>query len=595
MRFKASPSFGTILSAAACLALPATALATNVVKNPLCPTETVFYAPGHGQDINVPAGFTVSVFAAGLNAPTGIAFLGSSSSFKVFVLKLGHGLPSQCNDQSTFGTGDFDPTNPFTPDILVFNQSGKKIAGPLAKPTGSGTTQTGGLQAEGPSIDIAFENGLAGGRLFASDSNQATHTHNGQNNSSRIVTVDPTTGKVTPFITDLPTGDHPSEQFAFGGGWIYWSQGSTTNSGVVGRDNGGGQNQSDIPCADITLSNNLFNSGKGVKSSGYSPFGTRNPGGTIKAFFNSFTGKVRKGVCDGATLRAKLSNPSNIEVYGWGHRNGYAIRFAPADHPLAGQLLVGEDGADERGSRPSNGAPEVFSIDYQNPDGSPVYHGWPDVYGFLPTSQSVFSPIGGASDDLCVFDASNPPSFCTPASLDRILAEDVPMRDVLAFPPQPVTAPLAIEAADSSFTGIDFVPSSFVGGPLLPGAALYSLEGDFGFSPPNAVPPGPEVGHEVKLINFNQNSSGPLQLAFEDFARNDTGDQAFISKTHPAGFNRPTNVRFGPDGCAYVADYGAVRDPGGGPGGATRYVNPADAPLVQFPGTGVVWKICPTK
>jgi hypothetical protein len=119
------------------------------------------------------------------------------------------------------------------------------------------------------------------------------------------------------------------------------------------------------------------------------------------------------------------------------------------------------------------------------------------------------------------------------------------------------------------------IPESFVGGPVLPGAALYSLEGDFGFSPPNADSPGPEVGHEVKLINFNQDPSGPLQLSFQNFARNDTGDQAF-SPTNTAAFNRPTNIRFGPDDCAYVVDHGAVRDPGGGPGGDTCSVNPAD-------------------
>jgi hypothetical protein len=300
-------------------------------------------------------------------------------------------------------------------------------------------------------------------------------------------------------------------------------------------------------------------------------------------------------VCDGATLRANLNNPNIIQPVGWGHRNGYAIRFAPDDHPLAGQLLVGEDGADERGARPSNGAPEVFSLDQQNSDGTPVYHGWPDRYGFLATSQAVFNPIGGASDDLCVFDAGNPPSFCTPASLAQILAEDVPIADVLAFPPAPIVAPLAIEAADSSFTGIDFVPKSFVGGPVERGAALYALEGDFGFSPPNSNAPAPEVGHEVKLINFNQDPNSPLQLSFQNFARNDTGDQAFISSTNTAGFNRPTNVRFGPDGCAYVVDFGAVRDPGGGPGGATRFVNAADGSLVQFPGTGVIFKICSTQ
>ena len=588
MRLKRSLILTAALGVAPLLMSPIAAQA-QIVKNPLCPVETAIFAPDQGKDITVPTGFTVSVFASGLNAPTGIAFLGNKNKFQVFVLESGHGLPSRCNEQGSFGTGEFDPSNPFTPDILVFDQNGKKIAGPLAKPSAPGV----GLQPRGPAIDIAFERGFQGGRLFATDSNQATHTGTSAN-SSRIVTVDPTTGAVTPFITGLPTGDHPTEQLAFSGGWVYWSQGSTTNSGVVGLDNGSGTGQPDIPCQDITLSQNVFPSSASKATSGYSPFGVQQKGATIPAFTNQSTSPstVRQGVCDGATLRAKLNDPNTIQAFGWGHRNGYAIRFAPNNHPLAGQLLVGEDGADERGARPSNGAPEVLSVDVQNADGTPVYHGWPDRYGFLAASQAVFNPIGGPSDDLCVFDAGNPPSFCTPASLANILALDVPIADVLAFPPAPIVAPIAIEAADSSFTGIDFVPKSFVGGPVLDGAALYSLEGDFGFSPPNATSPAPEVGHEVKLINFNQDPSGPLQLSFQNFARNVTGDEAFISPTNPAAFNRPTNLRFGPDGCAYVVDYGAVRDPGGGPGGATRFKDPADAPLVQFPGTGVIFKIC---
>ena len=546
MRLKRSLILTAALGVAPLLMSPIAAQA-QIVKNPLCPVETAIFAPDQGKDITVPTGFTVSVFASGLNAPTGIAFLGNKNKFQVFVLESGHGLPSRCNEQGSFGTGEFDPSNPFTPDILVFDQNGKKIAGPLAKPSAPGV----GLQPRGPAIDIAFERGFQGGRLFATDSNQATHTGTSAN-SSRIVTVDPTTGAVTPFITGLPTGDHPTEQLAFSGGWVYWSQGSTTNSGVVGLDNGSGTGQPDIPCQDITLSQNVFPSSASKATSGYSPFGVKQPGATIPAFTNQSTSPstVRQGVCDGATLRAKLNDPNTIQAFGWGHRNGYAIRFAPNNHPLAGQLLVGEDGADERGARPSNGAPEVLSVDVQNADGTPVYHGWPDRYGFLAASQAVFNPIGGPSDDLCVFDAGNPPSFCTPASLANILALDVPIADVLAFPPAPIVAPIAIEAADSSFTGIDFVPKSFVGGPVLDGAALYSLEGDFGFSPPNATSPAPEVGHEVKLINFNQDPSGPLQLSFQNFARNVTGDEAFISPTNPAAFNRPTNLRFGPDGCA---------------------------------------------
>src|SRR6266567_3809914 len=579
-----------VAAVAAAFALPTAAYA-DTVANPLCPDNTALFNPDSGQDINVPAGFKVSVYAKGLNFPTGLAFRGNGQRFEIYVLESGHGLPSACNDQSAASLGgDFDANNPFTPDILVFDETGNLLR-KLAKPTGSGTVQTGGLQSEGPSVDIGFTNGFQGGTLFATDSNQATHG-GGQNSSSRIVMVDPTLGTVTPFITGLPTGDHPTEQLAFKSGWIYWSQGSTTNSG--------GLNQPDIPCQDIVLSNNTFDSGGGVHTSGYMPFGVTNPGGTVKAFTNTQTGVVRQGVCDGAILRAQLNNPSNIQAFSWGYRNGYAIRFAPENHPLHGQMLVGEDGPDERGARPSNGAPDNLHIARQNPDGTPDYHGWPDRFGFLPSSQAVFNPIGGPSDDLCVFDPANPPSKCTPASLALILSEDVPIRDVLAFPPQAITSPLAIEAADSSFTGLDFVPNSFVGGPVQNGAVLYALEGDFGFSPPNASdtcdshsPPlpgcaAPEVGHEIRLLNFvgSQGNQMPA-LQIQNFARNTTGDQAFI--TGARGFNRPTNIRFGPDGCAYIADYGAVRDVGAD----THFVGPpANGPLLQIPGTGVIWKIC---
>jgi len=566
------------------LALPTVAEAATVA-NPIagCGGNTALFNPDNGSDIVIeaPTGtFKVSVFKSGLNVPTGIAFRGNSQNFEVYVLESGHGLPSRCNEQDSFGSGQFDPNNPFTPDIRVFDQGGTLLR-TLGKPTAPGV----GFQPAGPAIDIAFERGLQGGRLFATDSNQATHAA-GQNNSSRIVTVDPMTGMVTPFITGLPTGDHPTEQLAFGGNWIYWSQGSTTNSGVVGRDNGGGANQPDIPCQDIVLSNNVFDSGGGVRTSGYSAFGVQRPGATVHAFETA----MHFGVCDGAILRAKLNaaHPEDtIEPFSWGYRNGYAIRFAPNDHPLKGGLLVGEDGADERGARPSNNAPDPLQLARQNADGTPDYHGWPDRYGFLPTSQAVFDPVGGPGDDLCVLDPSNPPSMCTPASLAQILAEQKPIRDVLASPPQQITSPLAIEAADSSFTGIDFVPKSFVVGPVEDGAALYSLEGDFGFSAANGTP---EVGHEVKLINFNQDPSSPLQLKIQRFAHNKEFEQAFVSGA--AGFNRPTNVKFGPDGCAYVVDYGAVRDFGQSDADA-KFVGAANGPLVQIPGTGVIWKICP--
>ena len=531
------------------------------VTNPLCPTEIVHFNPSNGQDIVVPTGFKVSVFKSGLNGPTGIAFLGNAKSFQVFVLESGHGLPSQCNEQGSFPGGTFTNNNPFTPDILVFDQNGMLLRGPLGKPTAAG----GGFQPAGPAIDIAFENGSKGGRLFATDSNQSIHG-NGQNNSSRIVIVDPDTGKVTPFITGLPTGDHPAEMFAFKDGWIYWSQGSTTNSGVVGRDNNNGNNQQDIPCQQITLSQNVFNSGGGVTTSGYSPFGVHRPGATVDAF-ESATGR---GICDGAVLRAKLNaaNPkATIEPFSWGYRNPYGIRFAPKNHALQGNLFVTENGEDERGARPANNAPDRLQIAKQNSDGSPDYHGWPDRFGFLDSTQAVFNPVGGPGDD------------------NQAAVVGKPVQPVLAFPPQPITSPVGIEPADVALVGVDFVPKAFAVGVVKPGAALIGREGDFGFSAGNG---SPEAGHDVELVNFSR-PNDPLQIQTSVFARNTTFEQAFPDGIR--GINRPTNLRFGPDGCAYLVDYGAVRDFGQSDA-ATKFITPADGPLVQFPGTGVIWRIC---
>jgi hypothetical protein len=75
-------------------------------------------------------------------------------------------------------------------------------------------------------------------------------------------------------------------------------------------------------------------------------------------------------------------------------------------------------------------------------------------------------PWSGARG-LLVIPSSAVLSLCTPASLATILKEDVPIKDVLKFPPQQITPPLALETAGSSFTGIDFVPNSFANGPVL--------------------------------------------------------------------------------------------------------------------------------
>jgi len=579
-----SEAVGAALLLAGVACAPVAALADAF--NPVCPTEAAFYNPGNGEDIVVPKGYKVEVFARDLNFPTDVAFVGNKHSFKVVVLESGTGLPSRCNNNELVpGATKFSANNPLTPDLLIFDQHGNKLAGPLGKPTASG----GGFQPDGPAIGLSFEHDLAGGRLFATDSNQGARGAPGRgNNTSRIVTVNLNTGTVTPAITGLPTGDHPTEQILVKDGWLYWSQGSATNSGVTGHDNGGGGNQHEIACQQITLSQNVWESGVTSDhpvnhvTSGYSNHGVARPGAVVPAF----EGATSHGMCTGAVLRARISNPQNtIEPVAWGFRNPYGIRFSPADHPLKGQLMISENGEDERGARPTNNSPDRLAIARQNPNGTPEWHGWPDRFGFLDSTQSLFNPRTGG-------DASG--------TAKESLIKDKPVRPVLAFFPQQPVAPLAIEPSDVAAVGLDFVPRSFVGGVVKKNAVLVSREGDFGFSPENGEP---SAGHDVELVNFTGTSPNELQLSRFAFncrqgdQRHDPdgtpkcageSDQAFTSQVR--GINRPTTIRFGPDGAAYLVDYGAVRDPGGADP-RSRFVNPADAPLVQIPGTGTIWKI----
>jgi len=126
-----------------------------------------------------------------------------------------------------------------------------------------------------------------------------------------------------------------------------------------------------------------------------------------------------------------------------------------------------------------------------------------------------------------------------------------------------------------------------VGGPVKRGAALAGREGDFGFSKANGTP---EEGHDVQLINFSS-ADEPLRVNLQRFAHNTTFEQAFVA--HTRGINRPVDLKFGPDNCAYLVDYGAVRDFGQSDPDS-KFIGPANGPLVQIPGTGVIWKICRT-
>jgi glucose/arabinose dehydrogenase len=583
------------------------AMAGTTRGNPACPGEDVPFDPAAGQDVVLPRGYRIDVFARNLDFPTGLAFTRTGrNDFQVLVIESGTGLPSRCNDNSlpAFG-GKLSAGNPMTPDLLILDRHGRAVRGPLFKPTSTNPGANTGFQPDGPAIGLAVADG---GKVFATDSNQGVRGAPGTgNNTSRIMRVDLATGKLSPFVTGLPTGDHPTEELQAKDGWLYWSQGSATNSGVTGHDNGAGGNQHDIACQAVTLSDSLFPSGDGHLTSGYSNHGVSRPGAQVPAF----EGATQPGMCTGAILRARIGaeHPERtIQPFSWGYRNPFGLRFAPANHALEGGLFVTENGEDERGARPTNGAPDRLALARPNPDGTPDYHGWPDRFGSLDSTQAVFDPVGGPSDDECG-PPSQPGSF--PACVPTVKANHTPVQHVLAFPPQQPVGPLALEPADVAVVQPDFAPDSFAHGVVRRGAALVAREGDFGFSTENG---DPGEGHDIQLVNFSRPGQ-PLQLQLQKFAfncpranqahypdgspackqnpadlgsRDIGGEEAFASGLR--GINRPIANFFGPDGALYLVDYGAVRDVGRSDP-ATRFTNPADAPLVQIPHTGVIWRI----
>jgi glucose/arabinose dehydrogenase len=150
----------------------------------------------------------------------------------------------------------------------------------------------------------------------------------------------------------------------------------------------------------------------------------------VRAFENA----TSRGMCTGAILRARISDPQNtIEPVAWGFRNPYGLRFSPENHPLKGQLLISENGEDERGARPVANAPDRIAIARQDKNGRPEFHGWPDRFGFLDSTQSVFNPE--TAGDAAGTTVEN-----------QVRGQTV--RDVLAFMPQPPVMPLALEPED---------------------------------------------------------------------------------------------------------------------------------------------------
>jgi glucose/arabinose dehydrogenase len=204
-------------------------------------------------------------------------------------------------------------------------------------------------------------------------------------------------------IMGLPSnGDHYNSPVCFSpDNKLYFGQGTVTNSGVVGNDNiwlTTSPLLCDYPGDYIMLYGQNYETANILTeelpddtaiTGAFSPYGISNlPFETRKKYIKA----------SGSILRSNLDG-SNLEQVAWGFRNPSFLKF-----DISGQLFAGNNGYTAVGSRPIENATDDFY--YVNPG---VWYGWPDFSGGEAVSLPRFRPNGGNQPDLLLKNQPNIP------------------------------------------------------------------------------------------------------------------------------------------------------------------------------------------
>jgi len=337
--------------------------------------------------------------------------------------------------------------------------------------------------------------------------------------------------EVTPrgrrdLISGLPSlGDHKNNNVVAGpDGRIYWAQGTVTNTGIVGLDNWvlWGRffpSPKDVPCRDIVLN------GVNVTTAdprSLIPFQRVQTGAFSPFGHKTAPDQVVKGElpCNGAIMRMNPDG-TGLELVAWGLRNPFDLRFGPD-----GKLYATDNGPDTRGSRPMQG-PDLF---HQIREGA--WYGWPDFWNGRPATELATSG----------------------REKPQMLLARLPVKR-----PEKAFATFGDHVAASGF---DFAPAAFG----YEGQAFVARWGS-GF-PATNQDPSLALGFDIMRMDLRTRKP-------EVFARNVKAGPASVNGT--GGFERPTVVRFGPDGAMYVLDWGHLSVTRKGP--------------YHVPDGGVLWRI----
>ncbi len=211
---------------------------------------------------------------------------------------------------------------------------------------------------------------------------------------ARILRLDLASGRQETVVDGLPgPGNYQANMVAFGpDGKMYFSQGAMTNTGVIGLDayDLGWlallPHSADIPGLDIAVHHAAFvtddsrEGGTGHAVTGpFANFGAVHPEGT----------RIAAALpCSSAVMRCDADG-SDLELVAWGLRNAFGLLFL-----RDGRLIVTDQGADDRGSRPVGNVPDLL---YSVRQGR--WYGWPDFVGGVPISDPRFAPEDGAAPE----------------------------------------------------------------------------------------------------------------------------------------------------------------------------------------------------
>ena len=416
----------------------------------------------------LPAGYRAEVVATGLTFPTGVAI---GEAGQVFVVEAGYSYGEVFTE----------------PRLLRIENDGR-------------TTPIVSGGKGGPWTGVAYHDG----RLYVADGNVLE--------GGRILSVSENGGLET-LVSGLPSlGDHHTNgPIVSSDGWVYFGQGTATNSGVVGKDNWDfgwlkrHPNFHDAPAQEIRLTGENFESedllnpesDRQVMTGPFLPFGTASQPGQAVPASPRPTGAIMR-------VRATGGEP---EVVAWGFRNPFGLAFSPD-----GALFVTENGYDDRGSRKVWGAPDVL---WRVEPGR--WYGWPDYVAGVPITDSQFHGPGNA-----------------------------PLRFLIANHPNSPPRPAAKFAVHSSADGFDFSRSQNFG---YVGEAFVAIFGDQ--APTVGKMPSPVGGKVVRV--------DPRTGVITDFAVNRADTEGPASRVGVPGLERPVAARFDPAGeTLYVVDFGVM-------------------------------------